>query len=378
MADPTPSQMEVLEFPEAEPEEVKGELSKFLSQPFVSYVTLVGTIASVVAIPLAIYFFVKSKETPELAYYIYPVKGAVVQTGQASRLVASFDGQPIQSDISVAQVAIWNQGNRPLKSNDVLRPIVISTEGNAPILEATIRKNSREVTQLSLNTDEIQKGRLRLNWAILEQSDGGIIQLIYVGGPKIPINVDGIIEGQPQLTRVQFTGTIKSPYEQYESERGNNFPAFFSFVVCIVLVLGIVLFVKNKREYAVFYRELVKSQKRYFEDLDRSILMQNEFIKTREETHKQMSEVASDYPGVTEMVNSWLAYKESSKASIENLKAQKLKIIGERGNASREEKRQLRNFNVIITVLVLLSIAALATSIYFRFLTRPEGPPFGF
>lgn len=150
---------------------------------------------------LAAYLYFEGKEAHQLTYYISPAKAVVVQTGQASKLAVSFDGKPVGTDITAAQIAIWNQGKLPIKKDDVLRPIVIDTENNAPILEATIRKSSRDVTHLALNIDELQKGRVSISWNILEQNDGGIIQLVYAGNPALKIYVDGIIEGQRSIVQ---------------------------------------------------------------------------------------------------------------------------------------------------------------------------------
>jgi hypothetical protein len=208
-------------------DETTSRFWKFLSRPSVQALTLIGSLASIIAIPFSVYLFTVAQSYPQLTYYVYPVRAAVLQTGQASKLAATFDNQPVQSDITVAQVALWNEGRRAIKRTDVLKPIVISTENNVPILEATVRKSTRDVTELSLNTDDLQRGRVTVNWAILEQNDGGFVQLIYAGNQQVRIQVEGVVEGQPTLKSVEFTGKIKSPAEQYESERRSSNASYF-------------------------------------------------------------------------------------------------------------------------------------------------------
>lgn len=180
---------------------------------------VIGSLASLISIPLAIYFYFQAKEYPQLTSYVSPTKAVVVKAGQASRLTASYDNKVIDTDITAAQVALWNGGSKPIKSTDILKPIVIRTDNNIPILEATIRKTSREVTQLAINTEELQKGLMYVSWNILEHNDGGVVQLIYAGNPDVKIYTDGVIEGQPQI--VQQAGGATT--------QGDRFTAYFSF-----------------------------------------------------------------------------------------------------------------------------------------------------
>lgn len=155
------------------------------------------------SLALSVYFYVASKQEPELAYYANPVQAVVVKVGQASRLAVQFDGKPIGSDITTVQVAIWNGGSRAIKKDSILKPIVVSVSGGLPILEATIRKTTREVVGLSLQEGELAKGRLGVSWNILEHDDGAVIQIVYAGQPGAGVHLDGIIEGQSNITELK-------------------------------------------------------------------------------------------------------------------------------------------------------------------------------
>lgn len=205
---------------------------KFFSNPWVGFV---GTIASILGLALAGYLYVTGKETRQLTYYVNPAKAVVVKAGQASKLEVNFDKKPINSDITAAQIAIWNQGRLSIKRSDILKPVVIQTEGDIPILEATIRTTSRDVTKLSLNTDDLQKGRVLLTWDILEQSDGGVIQLIYPASPNLNVYVDGVIEGQRSLSQL-------SPRRRNLRRTDLVFTAFWS----LFFVIGATFWVGSK------------------------------------------------------------------------------------------------------------------------------------
>lgn len=210
-------------------------LWRFFSNPLVG---MIGALASVISVGLAIYIFNESREFPQLTYYVYPVKASVLKAGQASKLTCNFEDKSVNSDISVAQIAIWNQGKRPIKKENILKPVVLYTTNGAPILEATIRRQSRDVVHLELDRNDLQKGRVIVSWAIAEQNDGGVIQLIYLGSSEISIGLDGVIEGQGILQRVDFSGTIESAEQQYKSHGQERVVSYIFIVTGLFCVVG--------------------------------------------------------------------------------------------------------------------------------------------
>ena len=183
-----------------------------LSNP---YLGAIGTLASVIGIPLAIYLYIQSIEKPQLTVFFNPVRAQIYRADQTSRLQISHNGQLIESDISAVQVAVWNNGKKSIRNVNILEPIIIYTKSNVPILEASIRTQSRSVVKISLDQSNISRGKLGVTWDILEQSDGGVIQIIYGGSPDMDFGIAGVIEGQKSLQEYQpsllnITDTTKS------------------------------------------------------------------------------------------------------------------------------------------------------------------------
>ncbi|MGK3958946.1 hypothetical protein WMF38_38545 [Sorangium sp. So ce118] len=201
-----------------------------------------------------IYFYQISKRDPELTYYVHPVQAAVVKTGQASRLAVSHDGNPIDSDITAAQVVIWNNGKQSIKKDSVLKAIKLELEDETPILEATVRKVSRDVIGFTIQTDELSKGRASVSWNILEQDDGAVLQLVYAGKPGTQIQVSGIIEGQKQLERYEYHNRILSPDEQYQKKK----PRWYLWLG-LVLIAGLSTFAIVPLVHG--YRELANKRR---------------------------------------------------------------------------------------------------------------------
>lgn len=206
---------------------------------------IVGSIASLISVPLAMYFYKESRGVPKLTYHIHPVKAVLVRVGEGSKLQSRYEDKEITTDITAAQVAIWNRGKLPIRKSNILKSIVIRTDNNAPILEAIIRTSSREVIQLELDLREIQDGRVITSWNILEHNDGGVIQLIYAGNTDLNIVVEGVIEGQREIEKHEFSGKIQSPDEQYAASKyrykGLGYSLlFFGALILILPILTVI------------------------------------------------------------------------------------------------------------------------------------------
>jgi hypothetical protein len=189
----------------------------FFSRPIVG---IAGSVTSVIGFALSIYFFVASREIPELTYFVHPAKAAVVKTGQTSRLSVQFDGQNLTGDITATQIAFWNAGRRPIRSASILKPLVIHTGNKARILEARLQKMSREVVGLTLDSSRLSSGQVGINWNILEQNDGGVVQIVYSGNERVEITADAVLEGQPEIVRLQYARPLSTPNEQYTRQQG--------------------------------------------------------------------------------------------------------------------------------------------------------------
>lgn len=359
-------------------EEGTSAFWKILSRPYVQVITFIAALASIIAIPLSVYLFTLTQSYPQLTYYVYPIRAAVLQTGQASKLAATFDNQPVQSDITVAQVAVWNEGRRAVKRTDILKPLVISTEGNVPILEATLTKITRDVTQLSLNTDELQRGRVTVNWSILEQNDGGFIQLIYAGNPQVRIQAEGVVEGQPKINFLEFTGTIKSAAEQYESER-RSYSTYYLFL--IAGVMGFVAFSIRKAKLAED-SALAAALKQVEEAYNSQLAFYDQMLKWQRDSVKQYTQ--------------WIAEFEAKEpktpfldATIRDYKYQQQKANDKIEEYERLKGQALADKTETLTVnrvkghpvafLFFLGLACITFGLgLYVLVSRPLGPPFGF
>lgn len=194
----------------------RGSVLAFFANPWVG---IAGSIASVVGLILAVYFYVASTSSPDVVYYINPARAVVVKQGTASRLGVQFDNRSLTEDVTAAQIAIWNNGDQTVRPAAVLSPVAIRTDPRVAILEASVRKTSRDVVQLQLDQSRLTQGEVLISWNVLEGGDGGVLQIVYAGGPDTRFVGTGVFEGQRQIRELRYPGTIRSASEQIRSER---------------------------------------------------------------------------------------------------------------------------------------------------------------
>jgi hypothetical protein len=213
----------------------KSRLMRFLSNPVFSSISVILTVVSLI---LVVYFYLEGKSKREFKYYCHPVKATVVKSGQTSALEIICNNEKIEGDITATQVAIWNSGKKPIKKEEILEPIILYTEPKTSIIDASIRKQTREVINLSIDNNYFKEGHIPLSWRILEKNDGGIIQVIFAGSTDVEILARGTIEEQGTIKKVKSLLRPGSPTESYRMKyKYLELVGMFSFLFASFLFL---------------------------------------------------------------------------------------------------------------------------------------------
>ena len=195
---------------------------------------IAGSVASLIGLGLAVYFYYASIHHPELTFYVNPARATVVSAGQAQGLVVSHHDSVIKSDVSAVQIAVWNAGTSPIRQEDILVPISIRSKNKSPILEATIRKTSRPEIGLVINESSKAEGSIAIDWKVIEQDDGASIQLIYAGPASETFEIAGGIVGQRKVIERSYRDQLKSPKEQFDSSAGKRSGPWIMIIGAIV------------------------------------------------------------------------------------------------------------------------------------------------
>ena len=186
-------------FMDSEATESASRVMRFFSNPVIG---ITGSIASVIGVGLSAFLYMASTTNRDLVYFVDPVRTAIARAKQSSRISIQVDGEPITRDVTAAQIAIWNNGKESIRQGNLLGSglLLIETGRENPIIDAKVLQVSRdEVIKLTLDSSEIGVGRLGVKWAILEQHDAALLQLIYFGDDKAPITVSAAVQKPGQI-----------------------------------------------------------------------------------------------------------------------------------------------------------------------------------
>jgi hypothetical protein len=179
----------------------KGILRLIAEHPLA---VLIGIIASVLGVIVSVYFGVWPVfPKRELTYSIQPIRTAIVEVNSQSGIGVTYKGQPVNKDISAAQITVYNAGAEPIRREDIISPIELVVS-NGIIVERSFSAPPLPGTEFQLATNLVS-GRLALDWKILEKGDKAVIQIVYLGKRDLPIILQGRIVGQVAPKQVILT-----------------------------------------------------------------------------------------------------------------------------------------------------------------------------
>jgi len=212
---------------------------------------LLGTIASLVGVPISVYLFFASQELREVVYAFSASPTSIVKAGQTSGLRVFFRDLPVNEDVSGVQVEIWNVGKQSVRTENILsRTVTIHLGKSAHILSAIVKRQTRSL--VGFQCQQLSPEALGCSWSILERGDGGLVELIY-SGQGGQILVTGDIEGRAPIRRIV-------DLDKFASKVAEPFPvryAGWAFVVMsLFMFLGSVLAYRRVNRFTRIMRRL--------------------------------------------------------------------------------------------------------------------------
>jgi len=216
----------------------KGNILSFFSNPAVG---VAGSLASIIGVALAVYFYLASSKAPDITCYTHPVRATLVRLGTSSNLSVYHGEDVITSDLTAVQIAIWNRGGISVRRAQILKPLVIKTESEIPIIEATLRKQSRDVVNTDLDLSKLGEGQVTVSWEIMEKNDGCILQIIYMGDYTENFEFEGVFEGQKNPSVIKYFKKLKKVTDQYESPQRYTLRIGWIFVGLGLLLLTLLI-----------------------------------------------------------------------------------------------------------------------------------------
>lgn len=180
------------------------KLKKYIKQNSGVIGIIVGILGIIVGGCISFYFYKKSITKPEPILITDPSRTLIVNAEHFSDTplkIVRLNGNEVAGNITALRFYFWNNGNKSIKTSNILEPINISlSDPNAIILDYKILKTSRKVVapEFVRNIESLEN-ELSISFGILEKNDGLTGQLIYSGNPKADLIVSGTIEGAKEI-----------------------------------------------------------------------------------------------------------------------------------------------------------------------------------
>ncbi len=197
---------------------------------------LVSAIASLASLIVSIYFGLKSRTAPELSYaldMLYRFSGleSIPQAGAAlpDRLQVLFEGEPVRS-LYVLRAHLFNSGNVPITSQDVLSPVEFTFSQDATLLSCLVERSTPEQPEVHLAT---QPNAAQLEFDVLEPGCDVPMLFTYTGSESKPV-VTARIEGIRALREISSDQEPKWPHALESSALAAQ--SAFAWAMCGLLV----------------------------------------------------------------------------------------------------------------------------------------------
>lgn len=168
---------------------------------FSDWLAVLGLSGTVMGFALSYYFYRESRVYPLLTFTVHPLKTELKRPEFAQELGFTYRGHPLSAPVlTSAQAALWNDGTRSVRREDVLAPLAIAVE-SGEILSVQLKSVSRQVCAISVIEDPKQwaQGVCPIDFRILEPGDGCVVQLIYAGDAAARVRLHGVVEGQRHI-----------------------------------------------------------------------------------------------------------------------------------------------------------------------------------
>lgn len=220
-----------------------NELKKSLLWRWITHpaVGLIGTVASIISIPLAFWFYVKTVPSRELAVVEPPIRSVFLNRDAPATLEVRLNGAQVQrKDVFAVQLAIWNRGNQSIRPENVLETVVFAPEEGTEVVDVTVLRKTRDVCGIAAETKPDHRGA-QVTWKILEPGDGAILQLVLAGDQKCRVAGQGTVEGGGRPHYVQVGVRKSSDSVQLWSNTQDLMSLFIAVAFFVFLGWGTVI-----------------------------------------------------------------------------------------------------------------------------------------
>lgn len=170
-----------------------------------------GFIIGILGLVAAGYQIWDSRSFPNLTAQVHSIRTLLVSKEGSQDLKIYASDKLIKESVTAAQIAFWNAGRAPVKSDDVLQAITLTTIPPSPILSAKVLRSTRDIIGLTIDDTKAGEGILTIRFRILENQDGALIQVTYIGDEKVAFIGGGAVVGQQSFKVYEHPSRSEQP-----------------------------------------------------------------------------------------------------------------------------------------------------------------------
>lgn len=168
------------------------------------YLTIIVYFLSFLSVLLAILLYYKSRKIKIPLYTIKTNNIIADYISKISLLNVLYSGNQIDN-LSVSKIAFWNNGNEPIKNNDIAKkdPLRIILKNNSKLLDAKIIDNINQANNFNLITSD-NGSVIEITFDFIAKNEGVLIQVFHTGKTNNDISIEGTIIGGKKLSRIKL------------------------------------------------------------------------------------------------------------------------------------------------------------------------------
>lgn len=164
--------------------------------------TLIIGFITIISLLLSVLFFIASIKKPFLVAKLHSEKTLIFSPyDDTSKMEVLFDGKKLNKEIVATNIEVWNAGRSYIKKTDILRDIKIRAHAEeVRILEIRKIAESRAEIDFTIYQENIENKVIGLDWSILEEGDGALLQVVHTNVDDINFTIEGSLVGQKDVS----------------------------------------------------------------------------------------------------------------------------------------------------------------------------------
>ena len=202
---------------------------------------IVGVAGIAVGFLTSFYFYLKAREKVD-PRYLLSFEPLVSQSSGAMKDVSVLYNDTKATNLNRCTLLIWNRGRKAIAHESVAERdnIRVRFPDGTKALGAGIRKSSRDAINLSALVDD-DGSSVAINFDFLDEGDGGAIEILSQGDPKLPPSVAGSIMGAPKGIRRAGGPSFHFDYDEGSEDDDEAGTPFVWKAGAGLLVIGAVI-----------------------------------------------------------------------------------------------------------------------------------------